>query len=251
MFDPIIEALISIHQDLPRKGPGSDELVRRMIQHLMPLLPTHPEMADMGCGNGHAARMLAGMLKGHVTAIDFAPPFIQELQVWLAEHALQNHITPQVGDMLASGLAANSCDLIWSEGAAYSVGVEQALQNWFELLKPGGFVVYSDCCWLTTEPSAPATAFWQENYPDMCSVGESITRAEALGYRFCSAEKLPSQTWWTSYYDPLKKRLDQLSEQADSNAVLAEVIAESYREQALFEQHHKEYGYIFFIVQKP
>nr|CRH05307.1 Putative SAM-dependent methyltransferases [Candidatus Magnetococcus massalia] len=250
MFDPIIEALITLHQGVPRKGPGSDTLSREIIAKLRPLLPSQPVMADMGCGSGYSSFFLAGSLGGSVTAVDFAPPFIQELEEKLRSHPLKSVITPRVADMLDSGMKPHTLDLIWSEGAAYAVGVKNALESWHSLLKEGGYLMLSDCCWFTNQPSAEPQAFWQENYPDIQRIGENISMMEDRGYRLILTESLPSHCWWESYFDPMKARLDVLEHEVEPGSVLESVLKETRREQALFREYSDEYGYAFYLLQK-
>jgi SAM-dependent methyltransferase len=249
MQDPIIDALIRIHEGIPRKGPGSDQLARSIIQRFACHVPADPRMADLGCGNGHSAFLLTELLGGHVTAVDFAPAFIDELRRRLEGHPRAGSITPVTGDMLEPGLVAGSCHLVWSEGAAFAVGIDNALRTWKPLLSPGGILVYSECCWFTPEPSPEVAAFWEKNYPDIRSVGENITRAEGLGYRFLAAEALPREAWWTSYFDPLGARLDEMEAEVEPGSVLQQVISDARWEADLFRRHGDEYGYAFFVLK--
>ncbi|MBF0423296.1 MAG: class I SAM-dependent methyltransferase [Magnetococcales bacterium] len=246
MHDPLIQALIDIHRELPRKGPGDDDLSRQLMAYVRPLLPAPPRMVDMGCGNGHSAFLLIKELRGHVTAVDFAEPFINELK----RRLVNEPITPVLGDMLKLGLEPKSVDLIWSEGAAFAVGIDNALKTWSSLLKPQGVLVYSDAVWFTPEPSAEVSAFWQTTDPNIRSVGENINRAERLGYRFLAAHSMTQTVWWASYYDPMKKRLDQLEPTVSSGTLMADVIASARREAELFKRYGHEYGYAFFVLQK-
>ncbi|MEO5328165.1 MAG: class I SAM-dependent methyltransferase [Magnetococcus sp. THC-1_WYH] len=246
MHDPFIQALIDIHRELPRKGPGDDALSRQWMAHVSPLLPANPKIADMGCGNGHTSFLLSEVLGGHVTAVDFAEPFIDELKRRLTDEP----ITPVLGDMLKPGLEPESLDLIWSEGAAFAVGIENALSVWFSLLKPGGVLVYSDAVWFTPDPTSEVSAFWEKADPNIRSVGDNINRAERLGYRFLAAQILPQAAWWASYYGPMKEHLNQLEPTVESGTLMAGVIADARREADLFERYGHEYGYAFFVLQK-
>lgn len=247
MHDPFIQALIDLHRELPRKGPGSDALSCDLMAQVRSLLPDNPRMADMGCGNGHTAFQLIATLGGSVTAVDFAEPFIDELKARLQGEP----ITPVLGEMLEPGLAPGSLDLIWSEGAAFAVGVENALKTWLPLLKPGGILVYSEAVWFTPAPGGKIAEFWAQNYPEIRSVGDNITRAEALGYRFLAARALPRQAWWESYFNPMRARLDQLEPTLEPNSLMAQVVVSARREQEMFRLYGDQYGYAFFVLQKP
>ncbi len=248
----LIDALITEHGGLPRKGPGSDTLARAIIERIRPRLTARPQAADLGCGNGHSAILLAETLDADVTAVDFAPAFIAELEARLAAGAPAcGSVTPRVGDMLEPGLEPGSADLLWSEGAAYTVGLENALSTWHPLLKAGGFLVFSECCWFKREgaPEA-AVALWDRGYPNMGTVAQTLRLTEEAGYRFLAAEALPSEAWWESYFGPLSERHPLLAAQAAGNPVLAEVIADAKSEMETFRACSDYYGYVFFVLMK-
>jgi len=57
--------------------------------------------------------------------------------------------------------ADESFDLVWAEGSAYIMGVENALTQWRTLLQSQGCMVLSDLVWLTETPSQTVREFWQ------------------------------------------------------------------------------------------
>ncbi len=251
MHDPYIEALIRIHEGLPRKGPGADALSRAIADRIAPMLPDRPEIADLGCGNGHTALLLADRLGGRVTAVDFAEPFIDELRRTLDGHPLASRVTPRLGDMGdPPGVAEAGLDLIWSEGALFAIGVETGLAAWKRLLKPGGLLVFSEACWFTDRPSDAAAAFWAAAYPDIQTEAVTVARAERAGYRRLFTERLSHEAWWTSYFDPLRARLDRLEPEAASDSPLARAIADARAEQEMYRRHGTDYGYTFFVLRK-
>ena len=251
MDNSVIDALCRIHEGLTRKGPGSDALTQRLIERIRPLLPKRPVVADLGCGNGHSAFVLAEELGAGVTAVDFCPAFIGELKARLEKSPPKvGSILPRVADMLEPGLEPESINLAWSEGAVGGVGVRESLEAWLSLLTPGGIVVFSDLCWFNRQPPEEALAFFAEPYPGMATVGDQIRTAEELGYSFVHAELLPAADWWTSYFDPLAGRLRELESDVEPGSVLAEVIRMAWVEQENFRRHSDHFGYLFLVLKK-
>ena len=60
-----------------------------------------------------------------------------------------------------------SFDIIWAEGCASIIGIENAISYWKKLLKPGGFMMISDLYWFTKTPSDEPREFFAEFHPAM------------------------------------------------------------------------------------
>ncbi|MGH1395846.1 MAG: hypothetical protein ACRAVC_17745 [Trichormus sp.] len=72
--------------------------------------------------------------------------------------------------------AEASVDLLWSEGAAYNLGFEQALKLWRPLLANNGIAVVSELSWFSDQVPESAIAYWNTAYPMMGSEAENIHR---------------------------------------------------------------------------
>jgi SAM-dependent methyltransferase len=241
-----IEALILVHRGLPRQGPGDAEITRQVLR-LLPGLPAQPQVADLGCGSGAAALVLAAELGVTVKALDFARPFLDELQVAARERGLEHLVEIVQADMAQPPLPAASLDLIWSEGAAYSLTFAGALEKWRPLLQPGGYLVASEITWLLDGRPETLQEFWDEGYPQMADEAGNRAHAEAAGFSVLATELLPPRFWWSNYYGPLKLRMDKLRNLEDP--VLAQVILEAEVEMELFRQYSDWYGYVFYVLQ--
>ena len=73
-----IEALIRLHSGLERQGPGDPKLSMQIIEQL-PKLPTNPSIADIGCGAGAGALILAKRYRSKVKAVDFSKVFLKQM----------------------------------------------------------------------------------------------------------------------------------------------------------------------------
>lgn len=239
-----------LHHGLPRQAPGSDALTARAlgIAAATGLLPHAPAILDAGCGPGRSALLLARETGGRVAAIDLHRPFLDELAAQAASEGLADRIQPLAADMAAPPFPPGSFDLIWSEGAIYSVGFGAGLRAWRPLLKPAGLVAVTECAWLTDSPPAEALAFWNADYPAMTTAEGNRRLAEEAGYRVIDSFTLPREAWWDEYYAPLEARVAEFRRRHAGDAAWAEVLDGSQREIDLHRHYGDSYGYVFLIL---
>jgi SAM-dependent methyltransferase len=246
--DPATAALIALYADLPRQGPGDPAALDRMLDRLR--LGRGGRAADLGCGAGAVALRLAERRGMDVLALDAAPAFIDRLRRRLAlRPAVSGAVRPMVGDMAAPPVAPGSLDLIVSEGAAYCIGVAQALALWRPLVRPGGGLILSECCWFAADPAdrpAQARDFWAAAYPEMDTAAATLAAAEAAGWRLAACERLTPAAWWDSYYDPLAAHIDALAGALAADPHLAAAAADARAEMDLFARTCDAWGYVLF-----
>lgn len=237
------DALIELHRGLPREGPGDAAFARGLLRSLPPL-PARPRIADLGCGSGAGALLLAEHFGVPVRAVDMSAVLLDQLREQAAARGLAQLVMPEQADMGMLDWPRASLDLLWSEGAAYSLGFEQALRTWRPLLVDGGIAVVSELTWFTDAPPAAAREFWAAAYPTQGTEAENVQRIRRAGYRPLDLRRLPAACWWSSYYGPLRARIAQLA----PGAVDAAVLSETAQEIALFEAHSDAYGYVFYVA---
>ncbi|MEO1147245.1 MAG: class I SAM-dependent methyltransferase [Cyanobacteria bacterium J06638_22] len=237
-------ALTELHDGLECKGPGDADFSRNILGNLS-TLPPKPRIADLGCGSGASALLLAQYFQSTVMAVDSSLAFIDELKARAKQLGLEHLVIPIHGDMAQLDWPVGSIDLLWSEGAAYNLGFEQALKTWRPLLTTSGIAVISEMSWFADDAPEPAIAYWQDAYPVMGTEAENIARAKRSGFSVLSTHRLPSQAWWVNYYEPLRERMQQL----EITPVTQSVIRETEEEMNLFEQFSDFYGYTFYVLQ--
>ncbi|MFA6234261.1 MAG: class I SAM-dependent methyltransferase [Bacteroidota bacterium] len=241
-----IAALINLHRGLDRQGPGDEAFSRRILSEL-PELPPGPRIADLGCGTGAGALLLAEWFHSHVLAVDMAQAFVEELRIKAQQRGLDHLIMTLEADMGTLDWPEASIDLLWSEGAAYNLGFERALQLWRPLVAENGLAVISEMSWFTSNAPAPAKDFWKVAYPAMAGEEQNLEQAGHSGFSIVNSYRLPSQAWWDNYYNPLKLRIASLRSTADH--VMQTVIHETETEMSLFEQYSESYGYTFYVLR--
>lgn len=235
-----------------RQGPGGDEQTLKALEHIDPKIVTDPDakIADVGCGCGTPTLTLAKATKGHITAIDLFPAFMERLSEKARQANLSNRISGKIGSMDALPFEQNSMDLIWSEGAIYNIGFQKGLQYFHQFLKPGGYLAVSESTWLTETRPAEIESWWQEAYPEMETTSQKIEHLLKSGYRFKAALTLPTECWTTNYYIPQKSAQEKFLNSHPGNST-AEMLVKNQRTEAdMYEKYHDYYGYVFYIMQK-
>lgn len=243
-----LEALIRLHKGLARLGPGDEGATLRALARCRPFLPERPAVADLGCGTGASALVLARELEGSLLAVDASGVFLEELRQRAERAGLGHRVRTREADFAELGLEPSSFDLLWSEGAIYLLGFEAGLVAWRPLLRPGGCLVVSEATWLTADPPAEIRERWEQWYPAMGTVDSNGAVARAAGFEVLEAFPLPASAWW-AYYDPLWANC--LAERAGApDAGMRDVIAETELELSMFRRFGRTYGYVFYVLRK-
>lgn len=244
--DKYINALISLHTGLERQGPGDPEFTRYIL-NLLTDLPANPVIADLGCGAGAGALILAEIYHTRVRAVDFSKPFLDQMMSQAEQKGLADLIEPVECDMGELDWELQSIDLLWSEGAAYNISFEGAIKSWRPLLTEQGIAVISEMNYFSDNPPDVVKSYMKRMYPDIKNEAENIALINKSGFRFLELHRLPSRAWWDYYYDPLRNRIDSMG--VISDPVMQDVIQETEEEMDFFRDHHDEFGYTYYIMQ--
>ena len=244
-----IELLVELHDGLPRLGPGNTKSTLKALA-FCEYLPDTPEILDIGCGTGAQTLVLASATSGNIIATDLVPQFLDQLNNTIKEQSLDNRIQTKEADMNNLPFADNSFDLVWSEGATYIMGFDNALTHWKRLVKPGGYLVVSEACWFKPNPPPELKGFWDENYPAIRNVEDNITAARNIEWEIIANFHLPIEAWTADYYEPLKQRLTIFREAHINDKDALEVVDMTDYEMSLFDSYFDYYGYEFFILRR-
>lgn len=245
-----LDLLIDLHRDGVRQGPGGDAETKRALD-LTGLDRSRPlKVADIGCGTGASTLLLAQELDADITAVDFLPQFLDELQSRAQGQGVADRLDTLSCPMEELPFAENEFDLIWSEGAIYNMGFEAGITAWRKLLKPGGLLVVSEITWLTSTRPPELEAHWQAEYPEIDLASAKIGQLERHGYRPEAYFHLPEHCWKNNYYGPMKDRFDDFLER-HANSQEAQAIVEAEKQEiALYEKHGDYYSYGVYVAKK-
>lgn len=242
------EVFFDVHSGLPREGPGSQDCTERALR-LAGNLPKPAKVLDVACGPGMQTMDLADLLPdAEILAVDIHKPFVDETNRRARTRGVSDRVTTTCGDMTALPFPASSFDLIWCEGAAYIMGVGNALRSWRSLLKPGGKLALSEAVWLLPNPPDEVRRMWSEGYPDMRDLAACRALVRECGFELLGDFVLPERAWWEHYYTPKEQRITQLAPKYAGDAVSEAILRECREEIDHYRNHAAYYGYVFLVM---
>lgn len=250
MDDATLALMVDLHGGGARQGPGDDASTRLALQ-LAGVTPAASALAiaDLGCGTGASSLVLAEATGATVTAVDIVPAFLATLQDRAVARGLAGRLTTLTASMAALPLADASFDVVWSEGAIYSVGFEAGVRTWRRFLKPGGVLAVSELTWFTANRPAPLTAHWEREYPEVGTASAKLAVLERCGYAPVGYFSLPERCWLEAFYRPLQARFADFLRRHGDDAARA-LVAEHEAEIALYERYRDFFGYGFYIARR-
>jgi SAM-dependent methyltransferase len=231
---------------MEKLAPGSNE-------HTLGVLRSLPRtdftvIVDAGCGSGRQTLVLARELNTPVDALDTYEPFLTDLARRARDAGLGHLVRTHCMDMKDIPALFPHIDLLWSEGAAYSIGFQNALTVWAPTLRPDSFLVASELCWMRDQVPADVRDFFAREYPAMRSLEQNAASAEAAGYRVLRTLTLPPETWVDGYYDVLEPRAHALVKHGDE--AVRGFAGEMLEEIDAFRCSGGSYGYVFYVLQR-
>lgn len=250
MDDLQMKLLIDLHRSNFRQGPGGEAETKQALM-LAGLDKSRPlKIADIGCGTGASTIQLAKELDAEITAVDFLPEFLEELQARAADHGVADKITTLSCSMDALPFADEEFDVIWSEGAIYNMGFEAGVSAWRRFLKPGGKLIVSEITWLTADRPAELQSHWDSEYPEVDIASAKIGIIERHGYIPEGYFYLPTSCWIDNYYRPMQDGFDAFLERNGGSDQAREIIECEKVEIALYEKYREHYSYGVYIAKK-
>ncbi|QEY33546.1 class I SAM-dependent methyltransferase [Synechococcus sp. RSCCF101] len=243
--------LVDLYRGQERLGPGGVEESRLALELSGILRATAQplQVADIGCGTGASTLLLARLLNAQITAVDLMPPFLRELEQRAEARGLRERITTLCGSMDALEIEAGTLDLIWSEGALYSVGFSRAVAALRPCLRPGGVLVASELSWTTARRPPEIQEHWEREYPEVACTSSKLAVLEQNAFQPIATFLLPARCWLENYYRPLQAGFAAFLERHDHSEAARDIVAETEEEIRLYETYGDVFGYVMYIAR--
>ena len=235
---------------LPRQGPGYADATRRAWS-LIPALPPHPNILDIGCGTGAQTRDLAGLTGGTITAVDNYIPFLERITEWSEREGVSQRIRTLQASMDDLPFDQNEFDIIWSEGAIDIIGFEKGLSLWKQFCKNGGYIVVSDLTLFDSPAPESLVNFWKPYGVTVYTEEEKSRQISNAGLQLLNMFRLEEKGWLEHFYEPMQKVIEKLRKEQGDIQECAAVLDALEQEAVIYRKYGKLYGYTFFVMQKP
>lgn len=236
-----------LFEELPRQGPGCREGTLRALS-LLGKLPAQPRVLDVGCGSGLQTLILAKELKTTILAIDNHRPVLDRLTQNARKESLK--IETRELSMIDMPFEEKSFDLVWAEGAIFIIGLARGLKDFRTILKPGGYLAFSELCWFTSHPPKGIKDFFDKVYPEIRTQDEIRSMAVEADFQVVDSFPLPESAWWDDYYTPMLERIKELKTKNVGIVEAESVYTECETEVEMFRRYSKHYGYAFFVLKR-
>jgi cyclopropane fatty-acyl-phospholipid synthase-like methyltransferase len=244
------QLLIDLHKRAKRQGPGEDAETEKAIDLAMLDPSASLRIADIGCGTGSSAMLLARLLSARITAVDFLQDFLEALENRAEKMGLSDKIRTLNCSMDNLPFGDEEYDVIWSEGAIYNIGFEKGVKDWKRFLKTGGMMVVSEITWLTADRPSELQEYWKNEYPEINTASSKIDILEKNGYSPVAYFVLPEHCWLDDYYRPMQDGFEAFLKRNGNSEKAQAIVNAEKKEIALYEKYKAQYSYGVYIARK-
>jgi ubiquinone/menaquinone biosynthesis C-methylase UbiE len=242
--------LIDLHKQGQRQGPGGDAETEQALNLAMVDRAAPLKVADVGCGTGASALLLARLLNAQITAVDFLQDFLDVLKERAESLGVAGRISTLACSMENLPFADEELDVIWSEGAIYNIGFEKGVSDWRRYLKAGGLLVASEITWITDSRPPELQNHWEGEYPEIDVASAKIKILETHGYSPVAYFVLPEHCWLDHYYRPMQARFQDFLNWNGNSEEARAIVAAEQREIELYERFKDHFSYGMYIAKR-
>lgn len=232
---------------LDRQGPGGNRETLLALS-MLPHLAASPKVIDIGCGTGQQTEQLATLPDSDIIAVDLLPEMIEGVKLRITQAGIKN-VHPLQASMDALPFGDNEFDLLWCEGAIFIIGFERGLREWYRLIKQGGYIGITECCWITED--RPQDMEWiTQNFTEIDTILHKQQQMIAAGYDIIGHFILPEHCWLENYYLPMEPQMKSFLADHHDSLAARHFVTRLQDEISYYKTNKQYYGYVFFIGRK-
>jgi len=211
-----------------------DRVRKRLLKYTRKAFRMLPQMdkpliLDIGCGSGVSTLELVSLSQGKVIGIDIDQPALDKFTRKIKEAGLTDQIQAISCSMFDMDFPDESFDVVWAEGSIYAIGFERGLREWKRLVKAGGFMVVHD---------------------ERGNVREKLEQISNCGYELLGYFTLSKETWWTEYFAPLEKLVNETRTKHRYDPSVLEEIQQAQAELDMYKKYPERNSSVCFVMKK-
>ena len=211
-----------------------DRIRKRLLKYTRKafrMLPQmdRPRILDIGCGSGVSTLELARLSRGKVIGIDIDQLALDKFTRRIKEAGLTDRIQAINCSMFDMDFPDESFDIVWAEGSIYAIGFERGLREWKRLLKPSGSMMVHD---------------------EQGNVREKLEQISNCGYELLGYFILSKETWWTEYFAPLEKLVNETRTKYPYDQSVLEEIQQAQVELDMYKKYPERNSSVCFVMKK-
>jgi SAM-dependent methyltransferase len=211
-----------------------DRIRKRLLKYTRKAFRMVPKMdrpliLDIGCGSGISTQELARLSRGQVIGIDIDQSALDKFTRRIKGTGLTDQIQVINCSMFDMDFPDGSFDLVWAEGSIYAIGFERGLQEWKQLLKPGGSMMVHD---------------------EQGNIKEKLEQISNCGYELLGYFTLSEETWWTEYFAPLEKLVNETRTKHPYDRSVLEEIQQAQAELDMYRKYPERNSSVCFVMKK-
>jgi len=214
--------------------PDKDIFRGNLIKYTQKAFRMLPEMnkpciLDIGCGSGVPTMELARLSNGQIVGTDINQTLLDKLNRKIKEAGLTHRVETVRCSMSEMNFREESFDIIWAEGSIWVIGFKRGLKEWKKFLKSGGYLVIHD---------------------EIKGIYKKRKQISNYGYELLDFFTLSEDVWWTEYYAPMEKHINDLKiKYADEHKDVQKLRSEQ-QEIDLFKKNPKLFKSVFYILRR-
>jgi SAM-dependent methyltransferase len=211
-----------------------DTIRRRLLKYTRKAFRMIPKMErplilDIGCGSGISTQELARLSGGKVIGIDVDQAVLDKFTRRIRKAGLANQIQVMNRSMFDMDFPDKSFDIVWAEGSVYAIGFERGLQEWKQLLKPGGCMVVHD---------------------EQGNIKEKLRLISTCGYHLLGYFTLSKETWWSDYFAPLEKLVNETRSRCPYDRSVLEEVQQAQAELDMYRKYPERNSSVCFVMKR-
>jgi ubiquinone/menaquinone biosynthesis C-methylase UbiE len=211
-----------------------DRTRRRLLKYTRKAFRMIPKMErplilDIGCGSGISTQELAKLSRGKVIGIDIDRAALDKFASRVKKAGLTDQIKVMNCSMFDMDFPDRSFDIVWAEGSIHAIGFERGLRRWKQLLKPGGCMVVHD---------------------EQGNIKEKLEQIADCDYHLLGYFTLTKETWWTEYFAPLEKLVNETRTKYPYAQSVLEEMQQAQAELDMYRKYPERNSSVCFVMRK-